>query len=122
MAIGGWKHSFGDSIPNVNLDMQVPATCALGGHHVDTWSEYLDGQCVGNCTECMQRVTSNHPPGGLPFMRLKALIERLIADPTNIELVLEMREIGETLEAEKRSLEDARALLDTAREMIHWKD
>lgn len=118
MGIGAWKHSFGENLPSVNLDVQVPMTCALGGHQIESWSEYLDGQCVGNCSVCMQRVISERPPGGLPFIRLKALIECLIATPDNMALVLEMQEITSILEAEQRALEDAKALLATAKEMI----
>lgn len=91
--------------------------CDLGGHEVAEWAEYLDGRCVGVCTRCMGRVSATRMPGGMPFMRLKALVEQLIAMPDSAELFLEINEVTEILEAEGRALEDARALLRTARAM-----
>lgn len=94
-----------------------PRQCEFRGHIVDRWAEYLDGQCVGYCTECDERVQSNRPPGGMPFMRLKALVEELIATPGDSGLFLEINEVTDLLAAEQRALEEARALLSTARKM-----
>lgn len=94
-----------------------PNPCELLGHKIEKWAEYLDGECVGVCSNCMVRVTSQRMPGGMPFMRLKALAELLIITPEDASLFLEINEITDLLDAEQRSLDEARALLATARKM-----
>ena len=49
----------------------------LGGHQVESWSEYLDGQCVGNCSVCMQRVISERPGVTAREQHRAALVRRL---------------------------------------------
>ena len=93
------------------------SACELVGHKVDHWAEYLDGECVAKCNVCGERIASARPPGGLPFVRLKALAERLMATPDNILLAVEISEIEILLEAEEIALREAYALLDTARKM-----
>lgn len=107
---GTYTGTFTNGIPS-------PTECDLMGHKVEKWAEYLDGECVGACSACMVRVQSKRMPGGMPFMRLKALMEMLIASPDNAELILEINEITDLLDSEERAMEEARALLVTARKM-----
>ena len=92
----------------------VTATC---NHEVEKWAEYLDGECVGVCKHCDQRIAATRMPGGLPFMRLKALAELLIATPDDSALYLEINEISDLVEREQEALDEARALLATAKKM-----
>lgn len=94
-----------------------PLQCSAVGHNVERWAEYLDGECVGYCTVCDTRVQSQRMPGGMPFMRLKALLELLIASPDDAGLFLEINDITDLLDLEEQALAEARSLLGLARKM-----
>lgn len=96
--------------------------CSLLGHEVDEWAEYLDGVCAGRCARCNARVTAKRPPGGLPFLRLKAVVEQILAGVDPIALAMDVGEIASLLAAEQRALDDANALLATARRMVGCQD
>lgn len=92
--------------------------CELIGHRVESWVEYLDGECVGTCVACDCRVASRRTPGGMPFMRLKALAEIILANADDeMQILVEINEISDLLDREAEALEEARSLLAIAREM-----
>lgn len=97
---------------------RAPNPCDFTGHVLTSWAEYLDGMCVAYCDECKERVTSRRPPGGMPFIRLKALMERLVASPDDPHTLMEISEIEDLLVAEEEALQSAQSLLRTVRMMV----
>lgn len=96
--------------------------CDLAGHVVTEWAEYLDGVVAGYCDVCKGRVTSRRSPGGLPVLRLKAAIELLLGDSGSAVGAMELVEIQEALEAERAALDEAVALLETARRVVECRE
>lgn len=103
-----------DFVNTDNRTWDVHTEC-LFGHNVTEWAEYLDGQCVGFCSTCQARIQATRMPGGIPFMRIKARTEMILATPEDAEHILELNEIEDLLDREEQAIAEARALLAVAR-------
>lgn len=51
----------------------------IEGHVVTDAVEYVDGAVVGRCTRCHERVFLPTVAGGISLVRIKALVEKLMA-------------------------------------------
>src|SRR5688500_15795052 len=66
----------------------VKTRCNFYGHEVDDIGEYPDGIIAGECRNCKDRVTFHRIAGGPPVLRIKQLLEVLMASKKPAEAVM----------------------------------
>lgn len=95
----------------------VTPACPLG-HRADTnYAEYIDGEIATTCLECGDRITFVALPGGVPLLRLKALMERIMSDDKSGALE-DYAVVMAALEMERLALEAAESLAALARTLL----
>jgi hypothetical protein len=103
-------------------------TCQ-NGHIVTEAVEYIDGVVAGRCSACECRVILPTVPGGLSFLRVQTLLEKLLAlrdsglpatakIANSSGMMEELSELVVTLAHERLKLGEGAKLLDYARQIL----
>jgi hypothetical protein len=108
----------GGCFPAANT-ISLRSPCEQTFHVMEAEAEYADGSITGKCVNCGETITGRRLVGGLGVAMLRmAMLELLSHDGEPAGLAQEIVRIQEVLDLEEQALNEARALLETAREML----
>lgn len=102
---------------SINYGSTPLLTCPAGHETDPNYAEYLDGVIAATCLHCGQRITFKALPGGIPLLRLKALMERLMAGDKSGALE-DFAYVNEALDLERQALVIAESLVALAKTML----
>lgn len=104
-----------------NLGASV--ACRVSRTHTVTEDlvRYIDGQIVGHCADCHERMVIHALPGGTPAVLADAAVEAAAAGGITAELALRMVDAEQQLLAERDAIEVALRRLAEARSIQRWR-
>lgn len=105
---------------NYGTNFQMTTTC--DDHETDDSAiEYIDGEVVAYCINCEARIRLGRVPGGVNFLKIKEMLERLAAGDFAGELIADFAWLKESLRRDREALELAEQRVQTAELLLEQR-